>query len=211
MKMRDIVKALVGAGFVYVAMAACSAGTGQGGSGHAGAGGQGGVDIEDGGMMDVLTNPVPDAQADPMNGSRLKAKYILAEDGSKAYAPGAWYDSQRQEYCGFSRAADGKLRCLPEAKAYVSTLYADASCSQPLVGIETACSPPKYAYAYDAACSSQGGTRVYSLGSVVNPAKVYYGTPGSCYGAAPEPSFTYYTVGAEIAPSAFVGGSEQHD
>jgi hypothetical protein len=123
MRTTDIYKSLVGAGVVYVAVAACSGAEHAGGGGACGHGAGG----NDSGIID----PVPKACADPVSGSRLKAKYRVAEDGSKEHLPGAWYDSMRGEDCVFLHASDGKERCLPVFRGQVS-YYTDPACSVPV-------------------------------------------------------------------------------
>ena len=137
---RRILELLFGASLIYTAMAACGGGgtqnggsagghahggAGQGGSGHGGAA-VGGSDGS--GIMDALTDPVREADAEPSSGTRLKAEYIESVDGARQYvliteAPppyanvpvtqSVWFDSMRNEDCVFRLAADGKLRCLP--------------------------------------------------------------------------------------------------
>lgn len=59
--------------------------------------------------------PVPSALA-AESGSRLKAKWLVAEDGAR-YFTFNWYDRERGHDCSFLLAADGVQRCLPPAAA----------------------------------------------------------------------------------------------
>jgi hypothetical protein len=158
MLLKEVGRTLFGGCTLYVIMAACSGSEGSGGSGVASstsAGGSGGNEGNggdggaaqggrDGGIFDALTDPVREADAEPMSGSRLKGKYLLGSDGSKQYQQTAlgsgigtnqlyvqavWYDSQRQEDCIFTTASDGQTRCVPvgyEGNVY----YSDAQCTQ---------------------------------------------------------------------------------
>lgn len=181
--------------------------TGQGGAGHGGAGGK------DAGIWDVLTDPVPEASADPVSGSRLKATYRIADDGAKAYLPYIWYDSARGEDCAFALAADGKERCLPNHYVF-ATYYQDPACTQLLATAspQTAACLPKYAASIDDVACPGSATHIYSAGASVNPPKIYGKSGNMCFDeGAPIPTLTYYQVGAEIPPSSFVAGAVQHD
>jgi len=183
---------------------------GQSGSGQGGMaqGGNGGMDA---GIWDVLTDPVPDASADPVSGSRLKAKYRSGDDGSKAYLPYLWYDSQRQEDCQFTAAADGKERCLPTLGAASAYFFSDAACTQLLASDSTGCTP-KYALSYESSCPSVYLAHLYPVGAMVNPPTLYIMSGGSCVSAgSPLFGYTYFKLGAELPPASFVGSTVQND
>src|SRR6185437_13186575 len=104
MRLRDVCLSLLGSAVVYVSMAACSAGSGapsgtkgtgghgtggpvasgsgMGGAGSAtdGTGTSGGSAGMDSGLYDALTDPVSTANADPADGTRLKATYRVGDD-----------------------------------------------------------------------------------------------------------------------------------
>jgi len=136
----DAAKAMFAGCIVYVVMAACGGskgapgfaskdGGGSIGDGSSSGSGPGGDNDSD--LVDALTNPVPDANAEPTtSGSRLKARYYVGEDGSRQFV--GWYDSQRKEECSFLSAGDGETRCLP-AGAYPIGVYSDANCTTPIV------------------------------------------------------------------------------
>lgn len=241
MKIKNVSGILLGACVVYVSMAACTAtdhiqlssGASGGGSGNSGMGGAGEVSssdsgmggmigmggaggvggmIEDaGGIFDALTDPVPDASADPTSGTRLKAKYIKADDGARAPMADVWHDSQRNEECRFQRASDGKQRCLPTSVNYAG-YYADASCTQLLAYIQTGCTPTKYAGEALQLCSGVSFTyNYYPLGAKVNPATVYVKSGAMCVGTSPLVGYDYYSTGGMISPSAFVAGVVEID
>ncbi len=124
-KARDAAKVLVGSISVYVLVAACA---GQ-----------------------ILTEPVPDAAAEPTSGKRLKRKFRVGEDGSKEVVQvtltaaevdgsppenvrGVWYDSERKEDCVFRLAADGAERCLPFARTGL-LYFSDDACTKHVAGI----------------------------------------------------------------------------
>lgn len=232
MKSSEIGRALLGAAVVYVAMAACTgaerAGSGGAGghtianssaggaTGHGGAGvqsgghgGQGGA--WDSGILDVLTDPVPDAAADPISGSRLKAKFRMGDDGSKAYLPYVWFDSQRNEDCSFVTAADGKERCLPIQGYNASISYLDAACTQPVAVGSPGCAPT-YAVEIGYLTCSTLQYHLYPAGAAIQlPLKLYAKSGNVCSAKMPDPSYAYFQAGAEIAAGSFVGSSIGHD
>jgi hypothetical protein len=226
MKMREIAQSLIGGCIVYVAMAtfsACGQGSSGSTSGNTGAGGahctggSSGSGGDDGGIWDAFTDPVPDATAGPTSGSRLKVKYRIADDGAKAAVPTFWYDSQLDSDCSFQVGADGKERCLPltSESARVEQFFGDASCTERIAYTYMGCQVT-YAYRYEsdpAACVFKNlPTHVYPVGAVITPATVYFRDDNDvCTGGGPNPSYVYYTFGAEIPPSSFVAGSVIHD
>jgi hypothetical protein len=235
--------------FVYVAVAACSSSgniamsgssvSGSGGhagsSGHGGAvagnGGHGGTmpgsggngASGDSGIVDALTDPVPDAFAgseDPASGTRLKGKFIAGADGSKMYLPSVWSDSQRQEDCAFGTAGDGMLRCLPTSVQDFPLYYTDAQCTKPFAILASgpppsgcAANPPKYNRTTDAggACPMVQAppSHYYPIGQQISqPQGPYYATnSGSC--AQSQIGFTtlYFSVMAEVPATSFVAGT----
>jgi hypothetical protein len=152
-----------------------------------------------------------------VSGSRLKARFRMADDGSKEYLAGSWYDSQRQDDCSFQPAADGVPRCLPQATV-TSIYYLDNACTQRMIQIAPnpeCASPPKPKYA-----STYGytpGTCAYvnhisSVGAQVAPANLYFLNGATCTQTSGSiPGYTLYAVGAEIPATSFVGSTVMHD
>jgi hypothetical protein len=171
---RRFLEASFGACVIYTVMAACNGGgngnassSGGGGHGHGGHGHGGGAPGGGGtagstmavpggsdgaGIFDALTDPVHDAMADPVSGTRLKAAWIESLDGARQYllntepdyggtgfqlTTNVWFDSMRSETCVFRLAVDGKLRCLPglqnaqagQVPGFYQLFYADDTCS----------------------------------------------------------------------------------
>lgn len=195
---------VLGSCLVYAIVAACSATSGPRGAFST----DGGLADALGGAADALTDPVPSAAADPyQSGSRLKAQYWAGEDGTKSFA--SWYDTQRQETCDFQTAADGTTRCLPSGIG-AGGAYADSGCTQPIGITSAGCAAPKYIRAYSNASCGTGGLHIYSVGSTFTGTP-YVGMPGSCTAGGLSPSFTYYTLGAEVPPTSFVAATLQQE
>jgi hypothetical protein len=180
---------------------------------------------------------VPEADAEPQSGSRLKGKYLLGEDGSKEYqyrvteklgapqgAVGAvWWDSQRQEDCIFGPAGDGQKRCMPFEGANWAGGYADSQCAIPIafsspVPIQCNSKQLKYAiYTYNKVpqCGDTVETHIYELGQQVSLGSsftVFYMNNGVCEpGGTVSPNGAVYKVGPEVPASAFVGGTPMID
>jgi hypothetical protein len=170
-------------------------------------------DMFDSGIFDALTDPISNASADPVSGSRLKAYYQTGDDGAKAYAPYAWYDSQRQEDCTFVFASDGKKRCMPIYYVTTTSSFFDVQCTQKLVGEYSAGCAPAYAvrYVQQLTCTSTYAYEMYPVLAIVSPVSVYVIDKGICKQVAASPTGVYRLVGPEIPPTSFVGGSYQHD
>ncbi len=223
---------------VYVLMAACSgsdmstashsssgsvAGGGRGGGGGGAAtasssGGHGGT-AEDSGIFDVLTDPVPDADAAPMSGARLKKKYLLGDDGTREDLPG-WYDSQRLEDCNFMLASDGKSRCLPGAQnGYLA--FTDPACSQPILWLQNPpmnCppNPPNSVLRQDLPPNQCGttatGFHVYTIGAKIVPSPPNYFNwtdPFTCAPIGFGAGQVYQAT--EVPSTSFVAGMQMVD
>ncbi|WP_437527443.1 hypothetical protein WME79_42810 [Sorangium sp. So ce726] len=177
-------------------------------SGAHGNGGNGGF----GGFMD----PVPDASADPMSGSRLKARYRTTEDGAKVYDTTRWFDSTRREICAFYLAADGQERCLPglvdaSIATPISGYFAESSCTKEVVMYKKGCTP-KYAYntaQSDAACDAlTNRIRMFSVGERLSGTTIYIpNSAGACTAVTANSAYDYFPLGDEIPPSAFVAAT----
>jgi hypothetical protein len=77
-----------------------------------------------GGIMD----PVGDANAEE-SGSRLKAKRLVGDDGSKQFV--GWYDTSLKVDCQYALMQDGLKHCVPLTSASLA-LFSDAACTVPL-------------------------------------------------------------------------------
>jgi hypothetical protein len=118
---------------------------GLGGRPDVGSGGRGGSasNVGSGGSGGSILDPVPTASADPISGTRLKARYWQGADGSKSYIDGAWYDSELDINCAAAIAADGTFRCLPTpydgtASEWVQVgffAFEDSLCTQPIADL----------------------------------------------------------------------------
>lgn len=181
---------------------------GQPSSGSSGSG------PRDAGVMDAMTDPVPDAMADePVSGSRLKARYLVGDDGSKQWNYG-WYDTQRKENCAFGTAADGKTRCLPTAGGYAyGSYFADAACSQEVTGV--GCSGPAPKYINVSHASTDGCTvtlaSLHSAGAAYTGTMIYAKSGTTCTALTPSVGLAYYFIGDEVPASSFMAATEQVD
>jgi hypothetical protein len=235
---RRALEAFLGACFIYAVMAACNGGgngnsshtaggggAASGGHGHGGGAMSGPGGSDGSGIFDALMDPVPEADANPMSGSRLKKHYLDGSDGSREDLPG-WYDSQRMEDCAFTRAGDGKQRCLPTNAANWPGWYGDNQCTIPVIMVslpplQCNFTPPVLARndSVDDVCAGTAKTRVYSVGGQAPIGSGGYVTlcskasDGSCTqcGTAQYNNVAFYHVGAEIDPSSFVAATEKTD
>jgi len=165
-------------------------------------------------LIDAIANPVPDAEAST-SGTRLRAVYRTANDGSKEYLAN-WWDSQRNEYCWFIQMYDGSSRCLPYGAdptngqinyTGVGTYYSDAGCTSPLAVTGTCTAGLKYAIE-NSSCPQS--VKIYSLGQQFTDG-VYTKSGTSCNSATISASYTLYALGPEVPPSSFVSATVAHD
>jgi hypothetical protein len=180
-----------------------SPGTGGTAAGMGGAGG-----------MSSMMHPVPPAMADPTDGSRLKAEYRIADDGSKESISGVWFDSMRNETCSFGTAADGTDRCLPTGAVAAALSYSDTNCTMQVVSVVSGCAQPPYiavpvAVSATSCSEAGGGTHIYSVGAATTPAALYVSAGGMCFPLGQVPMASYFTLGNEVAPTSFVGSTMQ--
>jgi hypothetical protein len=230
MRIREIAKATSAGVVVYLVMAACGAHGGTESSiepsneagtmadvgtlGGDAAGNEAGQDT--GSLLDAIVNPVKDAKADDTtSGTRLKAKYIVGEDGSRV--PNGLYDSQRQEDCFFTAASDGSTRCMPITSdfATVGTYYSDANCTVEVAVRQKCATTPKYVVRYVSVAGSCGQAAAanysfYAVG-VKGSATAVRTKSGTTCSAPIDQSATYdaFAIGAEIPPTVFVKGTAQ--
>jgi len=246
MNTKEAIKLVAGSTTIYVIMAACSATSGPVGS-SSGDGGPGQGDgtassssggssaSGGGGILDALTDPVPEASADPnQSGTRLKVNYYAGADGSKQ-STGTMRDSMLNVDCYFSKASDGTMRCMPVATATTvgASVYADGGCTQP-IALVSQCPGTTTPTQVSASIGTSGAIHTFALGSVITASSVYYfaltananacnpgGLNGYSYTCTPYPASawatlqtnsTAYGVGAEIvppSPSTFVQATIQ--
>jgi len=199
---KDAGRFLVGATAVYLAVAACDATTQTMMSGR------------DGGAADLLGAArdlrVRDARAD-QSGGRLKAIYMAGSDGSRQDY-GLW-DGELQTACGFARAADGSLRCLPARTASAGTYFIDAGCTSTVgVGLHGCAYSFIMAPVGTDACLLDGARyQVFRAGAVIPGGAVYQLSGKDCTKVKLGDSQDAYILGDELPPSAFVDGQLTHD
>ena len=176
------------------------------------AGGRGGSsEPTDSGLMDRMIDPIPDAAADPTNGSRLKARYYVGADGSREpVAAYGWYDSERRENCGFTKASDGLIRCVPMIGAYAyGTYYVDAACTVELAVAAGSCGAEVPRYANVAASATCTTFRVHQLGPAFTGTALYLKSGTMCIATTVSAGISYYQLGAEVPPASFVQATEE--
>jgi hypothetical protein len=165
-------------------------------------------------VIDRVVHPIGDARADvATSGSRLKARYLVGDDGSRQWNYG-WFDTQLGVNCSFVLAVDSTTRCLPSSGAGVGTYYGDSGCTQRLAAAApTACAAPKYATSIDTtapACNFQYKTTVYSLDQAFAGATVYIKSGVSCLSTPTPATLSFYVLGAEAPAASFVAATEQN-
>jgi hypothetical protein len=165
-------------------------------------------------MMVAITDPVPDASAEPAtDGTRLKAIFQVGDDGSRQQQYN-WWDSSRSEECSFTSFDDGSTRCVPQAGATVGSFFSESGCINPLFASSTSTcvAAAKYSLgvAHFTSCSTVAYDAIYALTSAT-PAQVYQGKPGACtmVPGTSLMSYAFYT-GTPIPLTTFVAATKQH-
>lgn len=148
----------------------------------------------------------PSGPGSTTSGSRIKAKILTAEDGTKT--PLGFRDTARNEDCSF-QMVDGRFRCLPSGASVRDDWFSDSTCKKRLAMTSKGCDAPTVALAQTTYCAPTGyqSTSVYALGPRYTGASVYTTSGGSCT-AQPATSYTanwdLYQLGDEIALDQFV-------
>lgn len=149
------------------------------------------------------------------SGSRLKAKYYQATDGSKQAF--GWHDSQLNFDCVFGPTTDGKTRCVPlsGAVASVGNYFLDAGCSVPVALSPIGCASGNYAASVFTGQVCANGWSLnetftyYGVGAKLSPAMPFFGKPGSCAQTPVPETFDAYTTTGVVPPSTFVEAVEK--
>ena len=198
--MHPSAKLLFGSIAVYAVVAAC-------GSGKF-------LDIGDGGagLVDGLSDPVPDARADGnQSGTRLKAKSYAGADGSKEFI--GWHDAMLDSDCRFALAADGAIRCIPLAAAFAVGYFTDAGCTQPLVVAPRDCGQPTYAVVTLGGCP--GKSQIFKVAAPFLAPNAFAPdamkkcvTVGNPYLMG---GYSGYSIGSEVVADTFVAATIQTD
>lgn len=229
MKFSASIRYLLGSCLVYVFFAACASTdriSWQADGGHGGAaaiGGFGGTDvmssavtgdashnIDANELIDALTDPVPDATAEPpINGTRLKIRYVVGDDNMRSPSPTVWFDSLLGGDCLLGVTSDGLMRCVPIA--YGTSTFVDATCTTPAAyAPKSTCSQAVVKYVKMPTTGANGcpaGDRFFRVGALLSPpADVYISIGGVCTknSSINTQNYNFYAFGAEAPPSDFV-------
>jgi hypothetical protein len=179
-----------------------NAGTGQPSAGTGGGAGTAGA----GGAQDV------EAAQQALSGSRLKAYWYAAADGSKQFA-NRWFDATLGIDCTIDKAPDGKQRCMPD-RSYPLLVFSDSGCTSRLVEFPPASTCPT-------AAPSTPGKFVYYLNEsscyewrplgALYTGPTFSGKPGDCKPQTGYSNWTFYSVGAAIDFTMFQEVALAHD
>lgn len=175
------------------------------GSGGSGSGATGGTSQNGAGGSGQGVSTTQSA----LSGSRLKAYWVTASDGSQEFAS-LWRDTQLNIDCNFTIAPDGQWRCLPTMMP-TSLFYSDSGCSTPL-GYFPCASQTQPGYISvpmpSSGTCSQGSTSIHTRGAQYTGA-VYEGTPSACSSASSSLTapYLFYSLGSPADLTTFQAGS----
>lgn len=161
-----------------------------------------------------LTGPeIPAAEfstiksGDPVGNTRLKRSRSTTSGGW--VTGGGFFDTVRNESCGFTTAKDGKLHCMPSG-SFPSGYFADDQCTSPLYRVYEQCGTtvPKYGRDLDIS-TCPPAARLFLIGAK-HTGTVYekYGTGPCTQNAGSANDLLLYPRTTEIDPSELVEGSE---
>jgi hypothetical protein len=151
--------------------------------------------------FDAPTDAAPAPLPAWKSGARLRARLLQ----STATGDGFFreiVDKDLGATCGFTTAADGKLRCMPPARV---PYFGDAGCTQLVLPVDGGCAPPTHV-SRQTDCKQSG----FKVGPKVTPAKVFLGTPAACNEITMTAGQEYYAL-TPVADDAFVAGAEVRD
>jgi hypothetical protein len=149
------------------------------------------------------------------SGSRIKVIQTTTPGGLQVRDDYRFYDAVRDEYCSFAITSDGELRCVPLASAYLSTVFADANCTQPLAIASSSSyqtgqvcpdpAPPGYAHEFIDYCSpfNSNVVRVWTLGPEHQGPGYALAGDGSCYAFDLSGDMRYHPLVSEVPADSF--------
>ena len=141
-----------------------------------------------------------DSSWQPVSGSRLEARFLLGDDGSRIFY--SWFDTTRGEYCQVARTQNGRYFCFPSSNPAV---YSDARCQQ-AVGQHLEC-----AFRYtgvargDRRCSNETLT-LWQEGEALELPSRYRFSNDVCAGPDTSEGGQFVSLTTRLADNTFVGG-----
>lgn len=161
-----------------------------------------------GGMMGMIMDPVPDADA-AEDGSRIVNLYRTTPGGLKTHE--GYWDAELGAQCYFQLASDGKTRCLPNVPtATIATYFSDSGCTQQVAYTTKGLCVVQAVKSvqFDGGCDTptRYSQERYNLGAKVTT--LYRGSPESCSDATDAlETIDAYALDSPIDPSAYVEGA----
>jgi hypothetical protein len=141
----------------------------------------------------------------PTTSTPLGIDTLAVESGEVVQAYDFW-DPVHTTACVRSKAADGKLRCLPQVGGG-TPWFADAACKTPLAGVQhpsgcaTPAVPKHVLVLTPGTCTDpEGPTHVHKVGAKVTPATVYF----DCTPMPPPADMDFYETTGEVPASELV-------
>jgi hypothetical protein len=157
-----------------------------------------------GGCTDDEGAAAPPAQPsgwEPQSGSRLQARYLVSEEGTRVFQ--GWFDSARGELCRIGRGEGGRYYCFPESNP---AAFRDNRCRE-AVGEHRACARRYTGVSRgDRLCGNQSLT-LWEEGAALELASPYRLVNDFCLApAAAEGPGRYVSLGGRIPESDLVQG-----
>ena len=134
----------------------------------------------------------------PVGTGRLGEVFWQSADGMRL--PTLLHDSQLSTDCYPQTFSDGATSgiCVP-SNAWYAGDYHDASCTQPMVGLDHTCTAPAYAeYRPTNACQLDP-PRIAQVSGAGPSSPLFYWTGSSCASETAGTSSVYYSLGADVS------------
>lgn len=168
------------------------------------------------GYLSSCTVQVPrESQAESeVTGTRLRAIWVVGDDGTKERLSGKWYDAELGVNCVAAVASDGVVRCLPAIESGNGALHAgiqlyDSLCQAAIAAVDEQCRAPRFVLTpLSHGCGD--AWHVYPVTGRADPAVVRLGGPDRCLVAPIYDYLSYYSLGAESPAETFVALTQSH-
>jgi hypothetical protein len=139
---------------------------------------------------------------DARSGSRLEARYLKGEDGTRVFD--GWFDRSRGEPCQIRRGEGGRYACFPEANPAV---FLDDRCRQP-AGEHQACARRYTGVTRgDRRCGNENLSLFEEAGPLEVPAPFRLSNDFCVAAAGGVPGGPQVTLGARVADNLLVSGT----
>ncbi len=154
------------------------------------------------------TPPSTDGPSENVSGERLRARYLISEDGAREFL--GWFDNELGVPCQFWVAPSGDTRCYPAV--IPSYLFAESDCTAPVGAYYQLCDTPIPEYISSNDAPECDASALRPRMAQLDQQSYYRASPdGTCQPEPPAPDTVYYLAGDPLPPTYFAGALEVVD